>query len=317
MKKIVDDIRTILRICDLYYNQDMKQSEIARELNISRPTISRMISTAKEKGLVKIVISDLHGRNYFELERKLEEKYKLKNVIIVDTLEDENEQKDEIGRAAAEYLERIIRDGDVVGVSMGTTLNRMARFVETTVYYRKLLFVPLLGGVGQIETELHSNHIAESMAKSFGGRGIQFHAPAVVSRKETKTILLEEDSVKSVFKKIENLNVAVVGIGTIRSGSTIIKAGYYSMQTLQNMKEGGAVGDICMRFFGDDGEPLKNTVNENVIGINLSKLRTVPYSIGVAAGVYKKEAIKAALTGRLINVLITDEECAAAIYREE
>lgn len=316
MKKIIDDERVILRVCDLYYNYDKKQSDIAKELGISRPTVSRMLSMAKEKGIVKIIISDLSGRSYFELERKIEEKFDLKCVIIVSKKNDAFEQKDEIGKATAEYLTRIVKEGSVVGVSMGTTLTHVAKFIDSRIYYRKLMFVPLLGGVGQIETELHSNYVAESLAKKFGGRSILFHSPAVVSRFETKEALLNEDSIKRVFKKIENLDIAIVGIGTLHNDSTILKAGYYSEKLLKELKENGAVGDICLRFFDKYGDSSHMEINDNVVGVSLNRLKTVPYSIGVACGIEKADSIIGALKGKLVNVLIIDEECAQEVYRK-
>lgn len=317
MKKIVDDERIILRVCDMYYNQDKKQSDIARELEISRPTVSRMLSIAKEKGMVRIIISDLNGRGYFELERKMEEKFNLKCVIIVSKKSDAFEQKDELGKAAADYLVRVIKEGSVVGVSMGTTLTHISKFIDSRMYYRKLMFVPLLGGVGQIEMELHSNHIAENLAKKFGGHSIFFHSPAVVSRIETKEALLNEDSVKRVFEQITNLDIALVGIGTLQSSSTILKAGYYSEELLEKLKEKGAVGDICLRFFDENGDSSHIEINNNVVGMSLKNLKTIPYSIGVASGIEKADSILGALKGHLINVLIIDEECAEEIYNKE
>lgn len=315
MKKVIDDERVILRICDLYYNHDMKQSDIAKELGLSRPTVSRMIGIAKEKGIVKIIISDLNGRNYFELERRLEEKFGLNSVIIVNKKMDDYEQKDEIGKAAADFLERIIKEGNTIGISMGTTLTHIPKFVDSKIYYRKLTFVPLIGGVGYMETELHSNHIVENMSRSFGGKSILFHAPAIVSRHATKEALLNEDSVQKVFDKAENLDIAVVGIGSLESYSTILQAGYYNTQMMTEVKKSGGVGDICMRFFDEEGDVSKFEINNNVVGINLRKLQNIPYSIGVAGGTSKVKAIMGALKGHFINVLITDEECAEQLYR--
>ena len=59
MKKIVDDVRLMAQISDMYYNQDIDQKMIAKQLGLSRPTISRLITNAKEKGIVKIEIRHL------------------------------------------------------------------------------------------------------------------------------------------------------------------------------------------------------------------------------------------------------------------
>ena len=121
MKKVIDDERLMVKICDMYYNQDLNQKVISAQLGLSRPTVSRIISNGKERGIVKIIIDNLEGTDYVELEREIENLYGLREVIVVDTKKDIEDQKNEIGRAAAQYLERVVKDGNIVGVSMGTT----------------------------------------------------------------------------------------------------------------------------------------------------------------------------------------------------
>ena len=57
MRKVIDDPRLMVRVCDLYYNQGISQQQIAKDLNLSRPTVSRVLALAREQGIVKISIS--------------------------------------------------------------------------------------------------------------------------------------------------------------------------------------------------------------------------------------------------------------------
>ena len=90
MRKIVDNERMMLRVCDLYYNRDMSQSDIAKIMDISRPTVARLLKSAKLKRIVEITISDPQERRYSELEQKLEKTYHLQEVIIADTVSTTN-----------------------------------------------------------------------------------------------------------------------------------------------------------------------------------------------------------------------------------
>ena len=85
MKKVVDDVRLMTKVCDLYYNQNVSQQQIASMLSLSRPTVSRLLSSARERGIVQISVSNLDLIRYWEMERKLEEMYGLKEVLIVDS----------------------------------------------------------------------------------------------------------------------------------------------------------------------------------------------------------------------------------------
>ena len=89
----------MLRVCDLYYNRDMSQSDIAKIMDISRPTVARLLKSAKLKRIVEITISDPQERRYSELEQKLEKTYHLQEVIIADTVSTTNQQKDVLGKA--------------------------------------------------------------------------------------------------------------------------------------------------------------------------------------------------------------------------
>ena len=121
MRKVIDDPRLMVRVCDLYYNQGISQQQIAKDLNLSRPTVSRVLALAREQGIVKISISNVDAVEHWELERKLEKEYGLQEVIIVGENSSEDKMKEALGEAAARYLEYTIKDGNTVGVSMGST----------------------------------------------------------------------------------------------------------------------------------------------------------------------------------------------------
>ncbi len=212
MKKVVDDERLMVKICDMYYNQDMNQKAISTQLGLSRPTVSRIISNGKERGIVKIIIKNLEGTDYVDLERTIENIYGLREVIIVDSKKDPLDQKEEVGRVAAQYLERIIKDNNTVGISMGTTLNRVVAQIENTGA-KNVVFVPLIGGMGHLKMELHSNALVENMAHTYDGDFIPMHAPARVSNQMIREELLKEASIARVIKKCNSLDVALVGIG--------------------------------------------------------------------------------------------------------
>lgn len=313
-KNIIEDERMMLRVSDMYYNKNMSQQDIANKLSISRPTISKLLSAAREHGIVTITVSDTTGRKYFQLEQLLEEKYGLKEVFIVETLEDTAETKALMGKAAAQYLSRIIRDGDVIGVTMGTTVAQIAPHANNS-YHSNLTFVPLIGGIGTVATELHSNYIAESMARAFGGIYYPLHAPAMISRKNTKIELMKENSIQRVFKKAKRMDIAILGIGAPTSNSTIIKTGYFTPEMFEEIREQKMCGDICMVFYDENGNIDKFEYNEKMMSIDLGVLKNTKYSIGVCGGVDKPIAISGAINGGYINVLITDYACAQILDR--
>jgi DNA-binding transcriptional regulator LsrR (DeoR family) len=78
-----------LRAAQLYYLQDLTMDAIARELRTSRSTVSRLLSTARETGLVQIQIRSPLDTGP-ELERLIRSEYGV-DVHVVPVLDTLNE----------------------------------------------------------------------------------------------------------------------------------------------------------------------------------------------------------------------------------
>ena len=289
---------------------------IATELGLSRPTVSRILQNARERGIVKIIIDPIFGNNYVDLEKKLESRYGLKEVFIVDMKQDNRDQKDELAKATATYLERLIKDDTIIGVSMGSSIGQIYRFVSKGTS-KRVTFIPLIGGIGHLGMELHSNTIVEALAKSFGGDFYLLHAPARVSGVKIKEELMKEPDIRRIIKMGDGLDVAVVGIGVPNRGSAIMATGYYDEKDMESMRQKNVVGDVCMQFFDINGSTEAFEADNCVIGVDIKKLRRVPHSIGVASGPEKARAIQGAIKGGFVNVLVTDVECGKRLLEHD
>jgi DNA-binding transcriptional regulator LsrR (DeoR family) len=110
------------------------------------------------------------------------------------------------------------------------------------------------------------------------------------------------------------LTVALVGIGTLEPSRLLASSrNIFAAGEIDDLLALGAVGDVCLRFFDSTGRPVTSPLMERVVGIQLDQLARVPRSVAVAGGRRKHQAIRAALDGRLINVLITDRHTAEAL----
>lgn len=104
-----------------------------------------------------------------------------------------------------------------------------------------------------------------------------------------------------------------MGIGSVAPSKLLASSGnIFSQLELDALRTSGAVGDICLRFFDKDGHPIM-THDDRVISISLAQLEHIKRTVGVAGGTRKVEAIRGALNGKHINVLITDQLTAQAL----
>lgn len=322
MKKLVDDKRLIFKCCSLYYLDGLGQKEVADALGISRPTVSRLLQLGKDTGIVKIEVLNPDNTNYGQMERELEKKFSLQEVIIVDSMPLEQGTRNinsEIGSATLEYLSRILKDDYFVGISMGLTIQNIVRSEYRLEKSCNCTFVPLIGGVSESRMDIHSNYLAREFAERFGGKSVQFFAPALFSRKDILEGFMEERSNRKVTNMYTSLDVVLMGIGVLDPAhSTLLQEGYIDQSLMQEFLGKGAVGDIALRYFdANGGAEAFSDFNERVAGISLRRLAQVPRRIGVACGKPKIAPVLGAIRGRYINILITDTECAAGLLASE
>src|SRR5690606_27289705 len=101
----IDELRLMARVARMYYEKEMRQSDIARQLGLSQATVSRLFKRAKEEGIVRISVNVPHGV-FSELEEQIIAAYNLRDAIVVDCVnEDEQMIQRDIGAAAAYYVE--------------------------------------------------------------------------------------------------------------------------------------------------------------------------------------------------------------------
>jgi len=316
MKKFVGEANLMIKCCKLYYEENLTQNEIATILGVSRPTISRLLDEGRKSGVVKIEIVNPIENNYGILERNIEKKYSLREVIIVDDDKDDDAQKKNLAKACAEYLKRIVKIDDNIGVSMGTTIKNIGKYIEPNSKLN-LTLIPLIGGVGQTQIEIHPNHVVMDLARAFRGDFKLLHAPAVVSNGEIRNTFLKEESLENILEMGKKVDIAIVGIGSpITDKSTMMSSGYFDVDDLKVFKKQGAAGDICLQFYDINGQSDEFEFNNRVIGVELDNIKKIPTVIGVAGGEEKIEAIVGALNGKFINVLVTNYSNAKAIYHK-
>ena len=107
-------------VANLYYNSEMTQNQIAERLYTSRSKISRMLKEARELGIVEIYIQEPWERN-LEYEQQMKEYFQLKNIRIVKQKDTDKENaRNLIYEVSAYYLDSIIKENMVVGISWVT-----------------------------------------------------------------------------------------------------------------------------------------------------------------------------------------------------
>ena len=319
--KVTDQERLLVKAARLYYEQELTQAEISQRLRLSRQKVQRLLQTARNEGVVQISIRPVMGI-FTEEERQLEQRYNLREAIVVETnnYSDYETVTREVGVAAAEYLLRVIQAGDTITVSWGSSLLGMvnALYASTSKYeIDDITIVQALGGLGDPTTEVHAADLVRRLARFLGGQAVLLPAPGVTGTLAASQAFMSDPHVQEVVRRASNANLAFMGIGAPRRDSILIRQGdIVTWEELKGLQERGAVGDINLRYFDDKGHLVDSALNERVIGLSLEQIRQIETVVGVAGGEEKFQAIHGALSGHLIDVLVTDDVTARRLLGE-
>jgi DNA-binding transcriptional regulator LsrR (DeoR family) len=306
-----DLLRLTTRVASMYYERGLGQTQIAEQLGLSQARVSRLLKQAEPLGIVKITVHVPDGV-HADVEQRLEQHYGLDEVIVVEAdeatqLDDEAMARD-LASTVASYLELMVPSLPTIGVSSwSSTLLAAVNAMRPTGPGETQSVVQVLGGVGFASAQRFATRLTERLAQLSKAEAIFMLAPGVVATLAAKRALLSDPACREAIERFDKLSALLMGIGAIPPSRMLRESGnVFTDQDLEDLKQAGAVGDVCMRFYDAEGRPVKTAFDERVIGIGTDQIRRTRRRIGVAGGRRKFEAIRGALRGGWISTLITD-----------
>jgi len=301
--------RLLYKIATAYYDDGLTQQQIGGRFGLSRVKISRLLREAREDKVVQITIASPPGSNA-DLERHLEGVYGLKEALVVTSPPEPSALVNDLGRVAAACLARCLQGHEVVALSWGTAVLSVVNAMLPLVL-PEVRVVQFLGGLGELEAETHGAELARRMAQALGAKPRLIHAPGIVKDRIIRDALVMDPQVADTLELAGRADVALVGIGAFELASTLLTNGStLTAGEVADLRACGVAGDIALQFFDAEGRRVDHPINDRIIGTDLERIRSIGRVIGVAGGPQKRCAIRAALRGRLINVLVTDEQTA-------
>ncbi|RSM40368.1 sugar-binding transcriptional regulator [Amycolatopsis balhimycina DSM 5908] len=311
---IEDQIHNLVAAARMYYEQDLSQDEIAKALGKSRPTVSRMLAAARKQGIVHIEIRPPLTR-LVPLERALQERFRLEDARVVRSTSGEPDTADHLGRAAANYLQSVLRDGMALGVSNGRSLAATARFLQPELAVH-INVVQIIGALGHDNPAIDGPDVARAFATAYDATCRYLHVPILVESPVIKQTLMRDRNIAQTLRVGANVDVAVVGVGTLDpTNQSPIFEGLITQKDIVKTRQAGGIGHICGEFYTATGARVQANLNDRTISIGLDAMKRIPKVIAVAGGASKATAIVAGLRGGYFNTLITDDRAAERMLR--
>ncbi|MCI8756394.1 MAG: sugar-binding transcriptional regulator [Oscillospiraceae bacterium] len=298
-------------VANLYYNSELTQNQIAERLYTSRSKISRMLKEARELGIVEIYIREPWERD-LEYEQKIQEQFHLKSIRIIKQKDTDKEKaKNLIYEAAAYYLDSIIKENMVIGISWGNTLYHVIKYIAANNHKNiPVTVVPIMGAANINSPEKDGLDLSKDLASAYGGKYQYIYAPLFVKNREIKESLIQDDNIKGPLNLAKNADVILTSVGSV-----VYKSwhNYLSSKVFDALEEKGVVGHIGGHFFNIYGQELDSALTERMIGIDMDDFKKCRETICIALGEKKAEAVLGAIRGNYISALIIDDKCAKKI----
>lgn len=304
----------LVRAAWYYYMGDLTQDEVAQRLMISRASVGRLLEKSRRNGIVSFTIHSgfLSG---FQIANQLKEAYGLSDALVIPGAGEDSEEQGftnrRLARGGVQYLQNHLSPGSTLAMGWGETVGATFELLPSDLL-DSINTVTLTGGVDAYIRNLQRFRDTNGPET----RDFVIPTPIVVSSESLAEALRAEDRVREAVERSKNADHALIGIGGVTGTPTLIQLGYAGGSELREYAAAGAVGDILGLFFDKHGRILDLPIHRRRIGIGVGDLKAIPSVIGVAGGLGKFDAIRGALAGEYIDILITTEETARALLND-
>ena len=301
------DTAVVVRAARLYYEQGRSQTEVAEELGLSRSNVSRILTQARDRGIVEITIHDPDGppRRDEVLETALRSAFSLREVHVVSA--PRTRGIDAVARLAARAPQ-----ASSAGVSWGQTGRAVVAALDTLHLRPAPRVLPLVGGHSALDQLDAGESVLRTLASRLGARPETLYAPAVLESATAVATLRAESSIGSVLEAAAQVELALVGIGSagVHSSPHIVELMALGAEERERFAAQRPVGDVCGRFVDATGVPLGAPTDQRVLAVTFSELLRIPEVLGVAAGAEKAPGVIGVLRSGAVHTLVVDTELA-------
>ncbi|HET6449966.1 MAG TPA: sugar-binding transcriptional regulator [Spirochaetia bacterium] len=316
----MDDLELIVGVARMYYQQGLKQEEIAKRVNVSRASVSLLLAEARRRGIVEITIRNPLEDNE-ELSRKLASLFGLQRCVVVPTsIRDTDLLIDLTASRAAGIFEEEAKSGDTVGIAWGRTCHAFMSRYQARGFLHGMKVLPMIGGSDRTLQRYQLNEMVRSFAEKLQATPSFIHAPALASSREDYELYMGSSSLREMLEQWRRIDIAIVSVGAPPVSREFDGSRVLAPRPGSGTPDSLPIGDICARYFDVKGRLVEDEVSRRIIGISVESMRRIPKVLCAAGGLEKAYSLLGALKTGLITILVTDETTATAVlaaHREE
>ncbi|MDR1133757.1 MAG: hypothetical protein LBL05_06305 [Synergistaceae bacterium] len=306
----------IAKTAYLHYVQSLPQNVIADQLDISTPTVSRLLKLARNRNIVKFTM-DQRALDCIEMENKLCKMFGLRETIVFAGDKEKESQeniKKGVAMECARYVQRIVKEDDIIGIASGGTMYYVVNYLMPSQRINAS-FVMLHGNLAKVDEKFKASSLTIRCSMAFGGKAYCIDQSGLQDDVEELTKVKQYDEVKSTFDMYKKITIAISGVGGFlpENGSPLATTMFLNVDEILYLNKLNACGDFLIRFFDEQGQECDSPLKERVLSIEYDLYREVPIKILAASGCCKTKAVKALCRTKMANVLIVDRHLAQSL----
>jgi deoxyribonucleoside regulator len=309
----MDNNFLLAEIAKLYYIDKVKQKEIAERYQMTPMLVSRLLKRAEDKGIVTFYVK-MPSEIDLDMGKKIKDKYKLRECIVLN-INPEDNIKEKIGKFAAEYIEGLIGEDSIIGMSWGQTIYEFAKNLSY-VNRQNCKVIQLAGGFMTESNYLVTpSNIIKMVSEKLNCIPMFLNAPFSISTEEAKVQLLEDQSNKYVMELGGKANINIIGTSELSEKSTMFEVGVLDISDRAEMLEKGAIGEIEGFPIDKDGNEITWSKSKLYTGVPLSVIKQAPNIICLSGEEQKAKVLAAGMKKKYFNILITSQAVAEKLIQ--
>ncbi|WP_316861111.1 sugar-binding domain-containing protein [uncultured Cohaesibacter sp.] len=288
----------------MYYEKEQTQAEIAKAFSISRPAVSKLLSEARQQGIVRIEIRSIYENDDYLLD-ELKRVFGLQGGLIVPTgTADESLKCQMIVSQAADYLGTLLPDIHKLGVGWGETVRDVINALEPSEFasHQPRAVCPVIGSAPTAMQWMQTNELARILAEKVKFEPFYLHAPAFPVSANDKDLFMGTEEYRQVSEIWSKLDAVLLGVGsypTLPDQATAARFG-------DILHERKAVGVLASYYYDAKGEIIESQT-DYAVRIPLDCLSNAKRVIAVSGKTQKAHALLGGLRTGLISHLVTDD----------
>ena len=298
----------------LYFIAGHTQDEIAKMLQVSRASAQRLVSLCLAERLITFRLEHPIAA-CMELAARLKDAFKLAYCEVVPSDPAAPQSVAGIAERAGNMLESMLRGDRPVIVALGTGRAVRAAVERVSPIDRpNHQIVSLVGNISADGSASFFDTVGR-LADVTRSRHYPMPLPFLMSSDKERSHMLRLEPISKVRALAAKADLRLIGIGQMDQNAQVLVDGFVTRQELFDMMRRGAAGELTGWAFDAEGRIIDGGTNRRLTSIP-PRVPATALTIGAAVGKAKVSAIRAALKGRLINGLITDEATAGAILNQ-